>query len=119
MALSITSNFYPYRLSLKRKEPVELKVEVMNKGEKDAMVSLQLMLDRNLALDKAGLKSAMIEKIDSLKPNEKKTFVYSVHAKGFTGPGIYPVAVKASEHYQSYRYAEREYTKSFELVIGD
>ncbi len=119
MSLNISSIFYPYRLILRRKEPVELKVEVTNKGDKDKMVSIQLMMDRNLALDKSGLKSAAMEKIDSLKPNEKKTFVYNVFPKGFTPPGTYSIKLKTMEHYQSYSYADKEYLKELPLVVTD
>ncbi len=119
MTLNISSNFYPYRLLLKRKDPVELKVQVVNTGEKPTMVSLHIALDRNLAFDKGGLKSAIMEKMDSLAPNERKTFTYEVFAKGFAYPGTYPILMKAMEHYQTYRFADKEYTKNFDLVVAD
>lgn len=119
MTLNITTNFYPYRLILKRKEPVELRIELTNKGEKDKMISMQLLLDKNLALDKSGLKSNVMEKINPLPPNEKKTFIYSVYPKGFAQPGTYVVKVKTQEHYQNFSYAEKEYVKTLELVVDN
>ncbi|MDO8634277.1 MAG: hypothetical protein Q7K34_03205 [archaeon] len=119
MTLSISSNFFPYRLNLKRKEPVEFRIEVANRGDKEKRVSLQILVSRALALDKSGLANNAIYKIDSLKPNEKKTFVHTVFPKQFTSAGAYPIQIKAMEHYQNYNYAEREYTKNIELMVDD
>lgn len=117
MSLSILTSFYPYRLVLKRKEPVELKVQLKNVGDKQKMISMHMLADKNLAFDKTGLKNNIMEKIDALMPSEKREFTYTVFPKQFASPGKYKLSLKAMEHYQSYKYSEKEYSKEIELTV--
>ena len=75
MSVAINANFFPLRLSLRRKEPVQLKVEVQNRGSNSKMLSLGVIVARSLSLDKGGLKSSASERVEALLPGERKTFL--------------------------------------------
>ncbi len=119
MAISISTTFYPYRLVLSRKQPVELKVELVNRHEKDVMVSLQVFLSKQLSLDKSGLKTDALHRIDKFSPNERKKFVFDVFPKNYVVTGEYPVRVKVLEHYKDYKFVEKEYTKNLFLSVDE
>lgn len=119
MTVSIATSMYPYRMSLSRKKPVELKIDIKNSGEKAKKITFNVTLSRELAFDKSGLKNNIVQKIDSFKPGDKKNFVFDIFPKGYVGTGEYPVLIKVFEHFHSYEYVEREYTKKFNLTVDN
>ena len=117
MAISIATSLHPYRMALSRKKPSELTVELINRGDKNAMVSLQLRLSRQLSLDKSGLKSNDTKKIEKLAPNERKRFIFDIHPKSYLEVGEYPLRIKVYEHYQQFKFVEHEYTKNLTISV--
>ncbi len=119
MAVSINTYFNPYRLSLKRRAPVSLTVEIINRGQEEKDLSLELNLTRQLALDKGGLKSSETKRLNKVQPNETKKFYFDIYQKQMTRPGEQPVIVKVLEHYQDYRYVLKEHKKKLGLKVED
>jgi uncharacterized membrane protein len=117
--LSVITNFTPYRLKLRKKEPVQLIVQIKNSGNDNRIVSMQLALSRQLSLDKSGINSGIEKKLGEMKPGESKKFYYDVYAKQLTDPGEYPIILKVMEHYRSYDFVEKEYKKKMSLVVEE
>ena len=103
MSVGINANFFPLRLSLRRKEPVQLKVEVQNRGSNSKMLTLGVIVARSLALDKGGLKSSTSERFEALLPGERKIFYFDVFPKPqFADVGEYPVEITVKEYGKNY-----------------
>jgi len=117
--LEVVNFFTPFRMRLSRREPVQLRVELANKGKDDAMASLTINLGSQLSFEKGGYKTRATERISSLPPGEKKKFYYEIWPKQATRNGPVAVQIIASEHYQNFNYVVKEYRKDTELVIED
>jgi len=119
MTISIATTFHPFRLVLSRKKPIELTIELVNRKDKDTMMTLQIMLSKQLSLDKSGLISNDVKRIDKLEPDNKKRFVFDIYPKPYVEAGEYPVRIKVLEHYQQFKFVEREYTKNLTVSVDD
>lgn len=117
--LSINTNFHPFRMNLKNKEPVQLTVEIINRGQKEKMLSLQLALARELSLDKSGIVNTATKKIESLKPGESKIFYFDIYSKVMTRPGEKDVVLKVLEHYRDFKFIQKEHTEKMTLRVEE
>ena len=117
MAIRIDYKFTPFRLVMKRREPVHMTVDVTNTGNEPAKLSIKLVLSRQLSLDRGGLRTAALERVDSLEPEEKKILHYEISAKHSTVPGEHPVKIIVDEHYKDYTYVKKENTVDTELIV--
>ena len=118
MSVAINANFFPLRLSLRRKEPVQLKVEVQNRGSNSKMLSLGVIVARSLSLDKGGLKSSASERVEALLPGERKTFYFDVFPKPqFANVGEYPVEITVKEYGKNYSEIVDEFEKLMDLKV--
>ena len=64
--LSVDSRLYPYRLSLRDKQPMDVAVAIANHDSADKLVSLDLQLPDEVAFDKSGLNRRVSKRRDSL-----------------------------------------------------
>ncbi|MBI2597733.1 MAG: hypothetical protein HYW50_00895 [Candidatus Diapherotrites archaeon] len=119
MSISISTSIFPYRLVLSRKEPVELKVDLINRGDKTVNLTLELLLARQLSLDKSGLKTNLVKKIDNFNPNERQNLSFDIFPKGYVTSGEYHVRVKVFQHDNRFNYVEKEFTKSLSITVSD
>lgn len=119
MDISINTHFHPFRMVLARKKPIQLTVELINRGEEEKIVSLELMLSRTLSLDKSGLVTGKIERIPSFKPGEKKKYYFDIYQKAHTTIGEIPVILKVYEHYRDYKYIQKEFTKNLSITVQE
>lgn len=119
MPISIVTSFHPFRMILSHKKPIELTVELINRGEKDEMLTIQLLLSRQLALDKSGLHANAVKTIDKFAPSERKRYVFDIYPKSYISAGEYPVKIKVFEHYQNYKFVKEEYTKNISITVED
>ncbi len=117
--ISIATTMYPYRLVLSRKKPIELKIDLTNRHEKATMVTMQVTASRNLAFDKSGLKASYMARIEKFAPNDKKNFLLDVFPKGYVSAGDYDITIKVLEHFNTYDYVTREYTKNLTVAVTD
>lgn len=116
MAISIKTHFHPFRLLLNRRQPVQLKIELENNSADSKMVSMQLILPRQLSLDKGGLVTSSMKRIKALAPNAVETFYFDLHPK-LPQEGALPLQLKVMEHYNDFNFVQQEYTKNLVLKV--
>src|SRR3989338_862397 len=118
MSVSINGTFFPLRLSLRRKEPVELKVEIVNRGNNSKMLTVGVTVARSLSLDKGGLKNNATERVEALLPGEKRTFYFNIFARPqFADSGEFPVGISVKEYGRNYSEIIEEYEKQMGLKV--
>ena len=117
--IDIRTIFTPFRMKLGRREPVQLSLELINKGEEDAMLSFNLVLGKNLSMEKGGYRTVAMEKIASLAPMAGKKFYYELWPKQTVTAGAQPIQLTVTEHYKDFNYVKKEYKKNLDLVIED
>lgn len=117
MSVSINTTFHPFRMVLAKREPVQLGIELINRGDEAKKLTLDLSLTRQLALDKAGLKNVALERIERLEPNERKHYYFEVFPKQMTHEGEQAVRINVLEHYNDFKYVQREYKKNIPLTV--
>ena len=117
--VSVKSNLFPYRMVLKRREPVQLSVQVKNDSGEEKLVSLEVLLPRELGLDKGGLKSKEVVKIGKLLPNQEKILYFDIFPKSTTSKMEYPVNVTLLEHYKDFNYVNSRHSKELQLRVDD
>ena len=115
--ISINTHFHPFRLNLRRREPVQLSVELINRGDKNKMLSVELLLAKELALDKGGLHSGITKKIESLEPGERKQFYFDIYPKPIARNGELPVILNVLEHYRNFNFVEKSSSKRMDLTV--
>jgi hypothetical protein len=118
MTVIINAYFTPYRLAARKLEPVELTVELTNRGQIEKLMSMEIIPAQQLAFDRGGLKRKIVEKLGELKPNEKRTYYYHVWPRTIGREGSYPLVVMVLEHHLNYEYVTARYTKRLELATS-
>lgn len=104
-------------MTLSRKEPVELSLEIKNLGEEPASATIAVYTTHRLALDTGGLKNNQEVKIDQLRPNGKKNWFFRLYPKVTTEIGENPVEVKILEHHAGdFSLVKRKYTLNLTLL---
>ncbi len=117
--LSITNEFRPYRMKISRKEPVKMRLTISNGGSAKALASYQMALPSSLSLDRSGLRSAYAKRIGELEPGKNFTEHFELHPRPLTRAGTHAITVRATEHYNSYDFVQKDYVKKLELIIED
>lgn len=118
MTVLINTKFNPFRLSLRRKEPVQLDVEIANKSGEDKNILFSIVLGQGISLDKSGIKTREEKKIEPLKAGDKKFFYYRVFPKPNANYGETPIAITVIEpHDEAYEFVKKRYTKHISLTI--
>lgn len=100
--INITTSLFPYRLDSSQKNPIELSLKIKNMSSEAKLLSLDIILQKTLSLDKSGLKKSEAIRLGEIKPDEiifKKFYVYP-----FQGikPGDNKVLIRVCEHYLDY-----------------
>ena len=96
--VSIKTSFYPYRLILARREPVQLTIDLVNDQKEAKAYSIELEVARSLSLERAGAKMSNYKMIGTLSPGESKKIYYDIFAKAATGNNSLPVDLRVHEH---------------------
>ncbi len=117
MVITINYKFTPFRLVMKRREPVHRSVDIANKDNAPAKLSVKLVISRQLSLDKGGIKTAALERVDALATGETKTFHYEISAKHSTVAGEHPIKIIVDEHYRDYTYLKKENIVDVGLIV--
>lgn len=100
--INITYSIFPFRLNIKKKEPIEFTLIIKNMGSETKFISYDILLDKTLSLDKGGLKKSDSFRHGDFKPDEvirKKIMIYP-----FQGikPGDNKIFIRVNEHYLDY-----------------
>ena len=117
--LQVYYSFNPLRLVVSRKEPVRLTVEITNNGDSAKMVSLEVILPRELSFGKARFKRDITEMINSLAPREKREFSYELYAQPmYIQAGEKKITLKANEM-KRINLVEESYERVISLTVSD
>lgn len=118
--LTINSHFNPFRLKLKDRKPVQLSVELINRGDRVMMITLDLALARSLSFDKSGIVTSKTERLERMVPNERKQFYFDIYPKAVVaGGGEQQVVLKVMEHYRDWKFVEKTYTKNMSILVEE
>ena len=118
--LQITTSFHPFRLKMKRREPVQLLLKVKNVGAEKEFVSYEVLLGSGLSMDKSGLKVKASFRIGELEPGKETEEYFEIHPRHIPKEGPYPIEIKAVEHFnKNYGYVKKDYKKTIELIVED
>jgi hypothetical protein len=94
----IRTEFYPFRLVLARREPVQLTLQLRNDGKETRAYSVEVEVGRSLSLERAGAKMRDYKLVGNIFPGEKKKIYYDVFAKAATGDSSIPIDLRIHEH---------------------
>jgi hypothetical protein len=94
----IRTEFYPFRLVMARREPVQLTVDLKNDGKEVRAYSIELEVGRGLAIGNAGAKINDYKMVGNINPGEGKKVYYDLFAKAATDENTIPVYLRVHEH---------------------
>lgn len=117
--MEIITKYTPFRLKLTRRDPVQLTIDLENKGKESKVLSMELQLSNQLSLDKSGFRSNDTKRFDKLEPGKRKTLYYEIWPKQNTKAGEQPVILNVLEHYNDYSYVAKRYGKNIPLTVED
>ncbi len=117
--IEVRTNFTPFKMKIRRKEPVVLSVELLNKGQEPEIVSLDLNLGQQFSFERSGFNTTVSEKLPKFMPGESKKFYYDIWPKQMLRLGEQPIAMRVTEHYQGFNYVKRKYDKALKLGVED
>lgn len=113
----IDTSLNPFRLKLNRKQPVQLKISIRNMSNEDALMSYEVVVSRNLSLDKGGFKTSVNNRVGNVEPGQTTEAYFDIYPKAVTKEGTYPLMIKATEHYNNYNFVQKEYKKHLDLQV--
>lgn len=96
--VTIKTTFFPFRLVLARKEPVQLTVDLRNDQKETKAYSIELEVGRPLSLERAGAKMNGYKMLGNLSPGEEKRLYYDIFAKSGTDESSVPIDLRVHEH---------------------
>ena len=115
--IAVKANVFPYRFSMRDKQPVELTVELKNNDSFEKMVSLDVMLPNAIGTDKSCLNKGFSKRYNKLGPGqtitEKQMLYLSPHANIGEATG----KVRVSEHYNEFGNILSSFNKTLALRI--
>ncbi len=113
----IDYSIYPYKLSLKRREPIELKITLTNPSDKEKMISLEVLTPRTLSIDKSGYKNYVVERFPSFKPKDRIIKYYDIYPKVTTRIGEEFVVIRVLEHYDDFSFVQKSIEKNVHISV--
>ncbi len=114
--LLLDTHFHPYRLLLRRRQPVELTIDLVNDSDKDSLIAIEVSLDKMLSFTKGGLKK--VEKVmEKLEAKRRKRFYFSIYPHVAASPGEYNVQIVITEYGRDYNDIKRKITKRTKLTV--
>lgn len=117
MVVEIVTQFNPLRMQLRRQEPLQMKVTLINKGDHVKKLSLYVALPNALSFGKGGYKTREVIRIDRLLVGESKLFYFDIYPKPNTREGDYLVEVRAQEQTPNNEFVGDEHIHNAEIVI--
>ncbi len=118
--LSIKSVLMPFRMSLSKREPITFRLELSNTDDDTKLLTLKLMVDKDLSIEKTTIANILEKKIGEIKPNETKLMYFDIYPKVSTRKQEYNASLVVYEHYNgNYELIAREYKKDFSVKVVD
>jgi hypothetical protein len=113
--ININTQIYPYRLDIKSGEPVELLVKITNLNSSVKLLGLDIILDKNLCLEKNSLKKSKSKRLGEFISKESKLLKFYIFPFQGIIPGKYKIKIKVTEHFNDYNYIESFTEKILEI----
>lgn len=108
----------PMRMVLTERKPVELMVELVNNSNKTLMISMDIMLDEEIAFDKGGRNTFISKKFDAMQPGERFMQYFDIFAKANVNRGVHPIQITVLEHFNnSWEYVQSKKVKQLTLRV--
>ncbi|MBN1941153.1 MAG: hypothetical protein JW772_03145 [Candidatus Diapherotrites archaeon] len=115
--IDIDASFAPYRLVLARREPVELRVDIANRGKEDKFATLEVKTSSRLSLDRVGYKTSDLKRLPVLKPGERKCFYFQIWPKNAQPGTEETVLIKTVETHAQSRQVKKEYIEKKSIAV--
>jgi hypothetical protein len=115
--LSIKNVLMPFRLSLKSREPISLRVELTNKGSEPKLLSLALVVPTFLGIERTGIANKLEKRLGEIAPGKTNVYYYEIFPKTSTTIRDYPARLVIYEHYNTYEYISKEHKKDFLVKV--
>ena len=113
----VKTTFFPYRLILNRKQPVQLTIDIRNDEGKEKHFAMEVDVPRALGLDSTGPRSSDYKNLGALAAGQEKRFYYDIHGKAASEDTEYPVVVKVHEIVPGSRDILKTTTARAELTV--
>ncbi len=110
---------HPFRLRIKDKKPVQLKVNISNSGPDEKLLSYDVIVSSNLALDKSGFKTQESKRVGKMASGESTEQYFDIFPRGLARGGTYPVLIRVTEHYNNFDMVKNEVNKKLDLRVED
>ena len=117
MTLDIRTKQTPFRISLKRKEPMEVFVAITNKGDKSEKASLAIETGRTLSLDQSGLKNYHEWRMDNFEPGKTKELYIRLFTKPQTDVGENPFWLTLTEYHETWDLVRKKITLDESVLV--
>ncbi|MFA5358148.1 MAG: hypothetical protein WC308_04510 [archaeon] len=115
--VKILTELFPFRLILKNRTPVSLRLEIVNDTDKPQIISYEVLLAGELSFEKQGLKGCETDQIESMKPGDKISKYYKIYPKVTVRKGEYPITITVIEHYNNFNYVLGKKVKRLGLIV--
>ncbi len=117
MGIKMKTLFYPFRLVIARREPVQLSLTILNDCEEERRLTVKLQLPEDLSFTKGGFKNSELKRVDFIGPGEKKILYFEIYPKPTTRAGEHSIKIKVQEHTKDYRFTSNQYEETAELMV--
>ncbi len=102
--LQVTSDVFPFRVSMKSKDSWELILNITNRGTKAKKLSLEIDLPEQVTFSKVGLTKQYEKRYDNFKPGDTIRIKEPIYLSSHCETGNYSGYVKIAEHFGDYGY---------------
>ena len=117
MTMSIRTEIFPMRASMRKKDSWELIVEVKNEDEREKMVSLRIELPQEANFSTVGLTKTYEKNIEKFRKGGTAQFKMPIYMSNRASVGSYMGKLKVNEHFHDFEHVERTYSKEIHLRI--
>ncbi len=102
--LSVSSSFFPLRLSAMKSNSVNLIVKVKNIANESQLVSVDAFVQKKgmLGFDPTGVNKSVEKRVGTVAPGASVEIAIPLWANNQTPSGDYEVALQVFSHYQDY-----------------
>ena len=115
--LSIKNVLVPFRMNLREKKPITLRLELTNSDKEPKLLSMKLMVSKDLSVEKTTIANILEKKLGELAPGETKLMYFDIYPKVSTRPVDYAGRLIIYEHYNDYEFVGKEMKKDFKIQV--
>jgi uncharacterized membrane protein len=113
--INIVTQMYPYRLDIKKGDPVELNIKITNLNDCTKLLSFDIVLEHDLCLEKSSLKKSQSKRLGEILAKESVSLKFNIYPFQGITPGKHKIKIKVTEHFNDYNYVESLTQKFLEI----